>query len=139
MGRQFAAVPGVALGEVYLGGLFVPVGVGEEALFRGFLMPAFSDVLGPWGGLAASSVLFGALHIPNFQGLLSGKLDLRAAAVAIPYITLLGATNGLAVMKTGDLKTGVAMHFWYDFLLSTADFLARPDTQPFTVKITLPF
>ncbi len=37
-------------------------GVGEEMLFRGVLQGVFARWLNPWGGLAAASLLFGALH-----------------------------------------------------------------------------
>ena len=45
------------------------------------------------------------------------------------------SASGLAFIKTGyKLETSVAMHFWYDFLLSTAGYIADPQHQPFVVQ-----
>lgn len=48
-------------------GMFTFVGLGEEALFRGFLFPAFSSWLGLWGGALISSTIFGFVHQGNRQ------------------------------------------------------------------------
>ncbi len=45
-----------------------PVGIGEESFFRGFLQSYLSESITPWGGIAVSSLAFGAAHIPNAQG-----------------------------------------------------------------------
>jgi len=133
LGRHFGTAPGVALGEAYYGGLFLPVAIGEESLFRGVLQPALSERLGKWGGWATTSVLFGAVHIFNFT---QPGQDLEDALIAVPFITVVGSAMGLAYMRNGyQLETSVAMHFWYDFLLSTAYFVADPDNQPFAVRI----
>ncbi|MDD0852095.1 CPBP family intramembrane metalloprotease [Halobacteriovorax sp. GB3] len=42
---------------------FAAVGMGEEAFFRGFLFPAFSEYLSPWGGAIVSSALFSFAHV----------------------------------------------------------------------------
>jgi membrane protease YdiL (CAAX protease family) len=137
LGRQYSRGAGVALGEVYYGSLFVPVGVGEEALFRGFVQTELSDAYGPWWGWAGASLIFGAVHIFNF--LQPGARE-EDALYAVPYITLVGSTLGLAYMGTGyRLETSVAMHFWYDFGLSTVGFLADPEHQPFIARVALPF
>ena len=45
----------------------------------------------------------------------------------------------LAYIRTGHrLETSVAMHFWYDFLLSAAAFAADPQHQPFVVQYSAP-
>lgn len=46
-------------------GMFTFVGLGEEALFRGFLFPSFSSWLGDWGGALVSSTIFGFVHEGN--------------------------------------------------------------------------
>ena len=52
----------------------------------------------------------------------------------------MGSTLGLAYMSTGyRLETGVAMHFWYDFLLSTASFIVDPQHQPFVARVGMTF
>lgn len=44
----------------------VSAGVCEEILYRGFLMHLFAPALGPWGAVAASSLVFGLAHA--YQG-----------------------------------------------------------------------
>jgi len=121
-----------ATGEAYYAALFDPVGVGEESLFRGFFQSELEESLGTYGGLAAASGIFGAVHVFNFLG--PGQ-DASQALVAVPLIAVLGSSLGLAYIHTGyKLETSVAMHFWYDFLLSTAAFAADPTHQPFVVQ-----
>ncbi len=128
---------GFALGELYYGSLFVPVGVGEEALFRGFVQAELTEAYGPRVGLVVGSLLFGAVHVFNF---LQPGMDESDAWVAVPYITLVGSLLGLAYTQTGyRLETSVAMHFWYDFLLGTASFIMDPENQPFVVNVGMVF
>jgi membrane protease YdiL (CAAX protease family) len=137
LGRHYRTGPGVALGETYYAGLFLPVGVGEEALFRGVLQPALCESLGLWPGWALTSVIFGGVHLFNFVDQPDG---LGTAAKALPFLTAVGAYFGLTAIETGyTLETSVALHFWYDFLIGTVAFAADPDHQPFAVKIAVPF
>jgi hypothetical protein len=79
--------------------------------------------------LASASAIFGAVHLVNF-----GQ-DPKEALYAVPTIAVLGGSLGLAYAHTGHkLSTSVAMHFWYDFLLSTVAFAADPRHQPFVVS-----
>jgi membrane protease YdiL (CAAX protease family) len=134
LGRKYSTPAGVALGELYYASLFLPVGIGEEALFRGVLQPAFTEALGLWPGWLVTSLLFGAAHIPNFF-----NLGWKEGLWALPFITATGSYMGAVAIKTGfQLETSVAIHFWYDFLLGTFSFLGDPDHQPFSVKLTLP-
>jgi membrane protease YdiL (CAAX protease family) len=100
-----------------------PVGIGEEAFFRGFLQPMFSETLTPWGGIAASSITFGALHFTN--GLMLPKEERwRYYSFSLPLITTLGAYLGWVSYKNCSLKESVAIHSWYDFALFTASAFA---------------
>jgi len=137
LGHTFQSRPlGFAAGEAYWAALFDPVGVGEEALFRGYLQTELEEQLGTYGGLAAASGIFGAFHVVNFIG--PGQ-DIKQAAFALPVIASVGAAAGLAYIHTGHkLETSVAMHFWYDFLLSTVAFAADPQNQPFVVQFSMP-
>jgi membrane protease YdiL (CAAX protease family) len=137
LGHTFQSRPlGFAAGEAYWAALFDPVGVGEEALFRGYLQTELEEQLGTYGGLAAASGIFGAFHVVNFIG--PGQ-DIKQAAFALPVIASVGAAAGLAYIHTGHkLETSVAMHFWYDFLLSTVAFAADPQNQPFVVQFGMP-
>jgi membrane protease YdiL (CAAX protease family) len=137
LGRHYRTGPGVLLGEAYYAGLFLPVGVGEEALFRGALQPALTEWLGLWPGWAVTSVIFGGVHLFNFVGEPGG---LATAAAAVPFLTLVGSYMGLTAIQTGfRLETSVALHFWYDFLISTISFVADPDHQPFALRLGMPF
>ena len=133
LGHDFSRGAGFGAGAAYYAAMFVPVGVGEEALFRGMIQTELEERLGTWGGLAAASVIFGGVHVLNFVD------DPKSAALAVPVITVLGSSLGLAYQRTGHkLKTSVAMHFWYDFLLSTVAFAADPEHQPFVVQYASP-
>jgi membrane protease YdiL (CAAX protease family) len=135
-GADLSKGAGFAAGETYLAALFDPVGVGEESLFRGVIQTEMDERLGPYGGLAVASAIFGGAHALNYVG--PGQ-DPKQALVAVPFIATIGATLGLAYLRTDyHLRTSVAMHFWYDFLLSTAGFLVDPEHQPFTVSYAMP-
>jgi membrane protease YdiL (CAAX protease family) len=137
LGRRYGARTGFALGESYYAGLFVPVGIGEEALFRGALQPGLTEMLGLWPGWAVTSLIFGAAHALNFTQEEDG---LSLAAKAVPFIAATGSYLGLVAIKTGfQLETSVALHFWYDFLLGTTSFIFDPDNQPFALRFGLPF
>jgi membrane protease YdiL (CAAX protease family) len=133
LGHDFHRGTGYAAGLGYYASLFAPVGVGEESLFRGVIQTEFEERWGPTVGLFAASAVFGAAHILNFGN------DPGAAAVAVPVIAILGSSLGLAYRRTGHkLSTSVAMHFWYDFLLSAVAFAADPENQPFVVNYGAP-
>jgi hypothetical protein len=137
-GRQYSTGTGFALGSAYNLSIFLPVGAGEEALFRGAIQAGLSETsLDLWGGWALASVIFGGAHLVNFVGASDGA---RTAALAIPYLMASGGYLGLVYIRTGfSLKAGAAVHFWYDFLLSTIDFVADPDHQPFVMRFGMPF
>jgi membrane protease YdiL (CAAX protease family) len=137
LGHNFRSHAGAfAAGEAYWAAVFDPVGVGEESLFRGYLQTELEEQLGTYGGLATASAIFGAFHLANFVG--PGQ-DIKQAGYAIPVIATLGAGFGLAYIQTGHrLETGVAMHFWYDFLLSSVAFVVDPTNQPFVVQFSMP-
>lgn len=138
LGRRYGRASGLALGSAYFAGLFSPVGVGEEALFRGVLLPAISESFGVGWGLTLSSLLFGAAHIGNFGG--ASDYQYKTAAFAVPFITLGGAYMGwVATKHEFTLARSVAIHFWYNFLLSTVDFVLDPHRQPFVARFGTSF
>ena len=100
-----------------------PVGIGEETLFRGFMLPAFTEAWGPNIGLIASSLAFGAIHIPN-AALMSHQQKRNYYAFGIPFITGMGAYMGWLTQKNTSLKESVALHSWYDFILFLASYSA---------------
>ncbi|HTR55652.1 MAG TPA: CPBP family intramembrane glutamic endopeptidase [Kofleriaceae bacterium] len=129
LGHTLSPRGGYAAGNFYYAALFDPVGVGEESLFRGLIQTELDERFGTYGGLALASSLFAAAHLLNFAQ------DSHDALYAVPTIALLGSSLGLAYIHTGyRLETSVAMHFWYDFLLSAVDFAMDPQHQPFVVQ-----
>ncbi len=132
LGHRFNRGTGFLAGSAYFVSMFAPVGVGEEALFRGVIQTEMEERLGTTWGLIASSAIFGAVHTFNFL-----QNDPKTALVAVPLISVVGSSLGLAYQHTGyKLKTSVAMHFWYDTLLSMAAFALDPEHQPFVVTYT---
>ncbi len=68
----------------------VLAGVGEEALFRGFIQSALAHWLNPWWALLLTSVLFGLGHlITPAYAFLAGLLGLYLGSLALIYENLL--------------------------------------------------
>ncbi|HET6329884.1 MAG TPA: CPBP family intramembrane glutamic endopeptidase [Holophagaceae bacterium] len=67
----------------------------EELLFRGFLLPWAGERWGVAWGLAASSLLFGFIHLQP---------------MALPILATLGFALGLAVRRGGSLWTSILVH-----------------------------
>ncbi len=99
--------------------LALPVGVGEESFFRGFLQPALSEPLTPLGGIILSSLAFGAIHIPNAQAL-PPEHRWRYYCCSLPVITAIGSYCGWLTYKNTSLQESVALHTWYDLVIFTA-------------------
>ncbi len=97
-----------------------PVGIGEEAFFRGYLQSSLSETLTPWGGIVASSILFGVAHLPNASAL-DPHYRKQYYKVSLPLITTLGLYFGWLTHKNHSLKESVAVHAWYDFSLFLLD------------------
>jgi membrane protease YdiL (CAAX protease family) len=113
LSSRTAALPLIAL----------PVGIGEESFFRGYLQSQLSEWLTPWGGIVVSSLAFGASHIPNAQ-MLAPEDQWRYYAFTLPVITAFGGYFGWLTHKNNSLKESVAVHTWYDFVLFAAAALA---------------
>ncbi|MBN2498446.1 MAG: CPBP family intramembrane metalloprotease [Deltaproteobacteria bacterium] len=140
MGQRLHPGLGAPLGEVYYLGLFAPVGIGEEAFFRGLVQTSLSERVGDWGGWALSSLIFAAAHAPNAMAIEDEQEQLRYLTIGLPLMALTGAYLGWVYMHNHySLKESVALHFWYDFLLSSLSFALDPDGQPFAVRICMPF
>lgn len=85
-------------------------GVFEEIAYRGYLMAWFGVWLGPWGALAASSILFGLAH------LYQGRLGVLVTAV-------LGALFGWIYLETGSLLLPILLHAALDLSQMTSAWL----------------
>jgi len=113
-----------------------PVGIGEEAFFRGYLQSRLSETFSPWGGIAVSSLAFGAAHIPNASGYTSKERRYYYTSV-LPFITVMGGYFGWLTYKNCSLKEAVAIHCWYDFAIFLASYsLSKSVTQtPFVFSV----
>ncbi len=78
--------------------LFCVTGPSEEIYWRGFLQQALADRLGRWGGWAAATALYAAVHVWSFNFMLVG-----AAAVA-------GAFWGAMYARCGCLAPVIVSH-----------------------------
>lgn len=103
--------------------LALPIGIGEESLFRGYLQSSLSEILSPWGGIIVSSLAFGAVHIPNAL-LLEPEDRQDYYTINLPLITGFGLYLGWLTHKNHSLKESVALHTWYDLVALTAGVLA---------------
>jgi CAAX protease family protein len=110
-GNEIRAAMNSPLAALFLFNTIILAPVTEEVLFRGFLLPSWSrSWLGPVGAVAATSVIFAAMHIQyNLCGMLAvglagcvyGWLRLRSGSLLPPILAhCVGnavATTGLAV------------------------------------------
>lgn len=83
--------------------LSLAAGFGEELLFRGLVQGGASQWLGPWGGLAVASVLFGMAHALNREYFF--------------LTTGMGIYLGGLWMFSDSLLLVVVTHAVYDFLV----------------------
>lgn len=100
-------------------------GVGEEALFRGWLYPLFHETFGRrfWLSNGAQAALFGVLH-PQ-----AGRYAVLIGAWAF-YEGWLTRRNGWSIRES------VFHHFWYDVVIVTATLLT--DKRGASVTVTFP-
>lgn len=121
----------------------LPIAIGEEALFRGCIQPLASEMFTPWGGLATSSVLFGAAHISNAYIFYPNDSEARKEyfQFSLPLITAFGLYSGWLAQKNCSLKETVAIHAWYDFTLFMLDFFSKRAamTVPVQFVVQIPF
>lgn len=122
-------------------GLSLPIALGEEAYFRGFLLPALSEMSNSSIGLVASSLAFGAIHIPNAWDKEDSKERHRYYAFSLPLITVLGAYCGWMTQKNHSLKESVALHMWYDFVIFSVKALSpqKASLGPTQFALSIPF
>jgi len=78
----------------------------EELLFRGVLFRIMEEALGSWIALAASSFLFGFMHLLNPQGTLEGAIFITIEA---------GVLLAAAYMVTRRLWMSIGFHFSWNY------------------------
>ncbi len=138
-GTDFAPGLGYATGGVIGAGLFEHVAIAEETTFRGTFQSAFARRFGEDQGLVYGALLFGALHAPNAIFLDSSE-RVSYLAIGVPFLTLIGGYLGWSYRQHGyGLAAPVAIHFWYDLLISAASFAMDPRHNQLSGSIALPF
>jgi len=109
-------------------------GVGEEYIFRNWMMPLLDYKYGQRKGLIISSVIFGSGHFSNL--LFADKPDYKSAFIQVGEATILGYLLGKDVQKRGyDIGPAVAAHMWYDFTLMLGSFLINPKNNYLGVNL----
>jgi membrane protease YdiL (CAAX protease family) len=138
-GRQLRPPLGYPLAATVGAALFEQVAIAEETTFRGYIQSDLTRKTSPTTGWLVGSLIFGASHALNAL-LLPGDQQVRYLAIAVPGITLVGSYLGLSYRWHGySLAPPVALHFWYDFLLSAVFFVADPQHSPLSASVAMPF
>ena len=138
-GREMNSAVGYPLAGAIGVGLFEHVALAEEMAFRGGVQSAFARSSGETAGWIYASLIFGAIHGSNILFLERGQ-RFTYLVVGVPFITLLGSYLGLAYRYSGySLAPSVAIHFWYDFLIEAAGFVADPKNSPLALSWGMPF
>lgn len=84
----------------------VASGIFEETLFRGVLLRQLERLVGTWWALAATAVLFGAVHMANPDATWVGAISIMVEA---------GILLGAAYLYTRRLWLAVGMHAAWNF------------------------
>jgi hypothetical protein len=95
---------------------FEGVAIGEEAFFRGVLNNGLSSGLGPAWGLLASSTIFGLAHSGS-----PGQATALGAGLFGLYLGWLHQRNDYQIGQ------GVALHFWWNFLVAATSLAQREE------------
>jgi membrane protease YdiL (CAAX protease family) len=105
----------------------LPVGIGEESLFRGYVQSQLMEKLNPTGAIILSSLSFGAAHIGN-AFLMEREDRWRYYSFSLPLITAMGSYLGWLAHKNHSLQESVALHTLYDLVIFTAGAFATQAT-----------
>jgi len=89
------------------------VAVGEETLFRGYLLTGLNAAWGRWKALIGMSIVFGLMHMLAYS---ESGMHFGTLALAILLATLFGLLFGLVRLQTGNLWMPVTLHFTWNFL-----------------------
>lgn len=125
--RFAAADPGSWVGAaVRVSWFLLPAALMEELLTRGYAFAVLREAVGWRWALAATSVVFGLLHLPN-----NGS-----GVEPITLVTLAGVFLGAIVLATGSLYAAWMAHFAWNWVMAVplhspvSGFpLATPDYQ----------
>ena len=120
-------------------GLFYHVAIAEEVLWRGIIQSSLARRGGETQGWINASLLFGAVHAFNALALPADERK-EYLFIGVPFITAIGSYIGWTYRRSDySLAPPVAIHFWYDFLLSATFFAMDPQNSPISARISVPF
>ena len=138
-GRRFSPGVGYPLAGATGAALFTHVAIGEEVLFRGMIQSEMARRNGETAGWIGSSLVFGVAHAPNALAIEQEHQE-RFFLYGVPFLTLAGGYLGL-VYRSHDysLAPPVAVHFWYDMLLSAIGFALDPQDSLLSARVAVPF
>jgi membrane protease YdiL (CAAX protease family) len=105
----------------FAGSLSLNAAVGEEALFRGWLLPMLTEKSGRfWVANGLQAAIFGSLH--------TSQADEFALVIGLG-----GFYNGWVTRRNGwSIREVIFQHFWYDVAVITAELL-RDDSRTVTL------
>ncbi len=137
----FGAHPPEAVGYPLAAGLhgavMTHVAIAEEVAFRGVIQSGIARETSEATGFVLGSLIFGPTHALNAL-LLPEDERVPYLAVAVPWITLTGSWLGLVYLWGNYSLTGpVAVHWWYNMLVSATAFAANPRDNAFSAQIRL--
>jgi membrane protease YdiL (CAAX protease family) len=128
--------PALGLYGVTSLGMSWEAGVGEEYVFRNYLMPIVNYKYGKPKGLLVSTGIFGASHAFNY--LFAEKPELSTIIYHVVFATVMGYMLGKNVeMHNDKIGQAIAAHTWYNFAFMLGTFLVNPKENVFGVDITL--
>jgi membrane protease YdiL (CAAX protease family) len=138
-GKQVSPAVGIPGGLGVAGVLFSHVAPAEELLFRGVVQSEIARQSGETTGWLAGSLVFGAAHAPN-AFLVEGEDRKRYLVYGLPVITAVGTYLGYLYRDSGySLAPSTAVHFWYDFLLTSTFFIMDPQSSPISAQVGFRF
>lgn len=114
-GWMWAALPiGVFLGRLWVTTLIdACVVLGEEVIFRGFLLTGLVQGWGRWPGLILMMLIFGAVHLPAYS---EQGYDPLVLTLALSMAAVVGLVLGLVFLRTGSLWLPIGIHFAWNFV-----------------------
>ncbi len=104
------------------------VAVGEETIFRGYLLTSLNTVLKRWPALVVMMSIFGLFHLIAYS---ENGLQSASLALAILLAALFGGLFGLVYLRTRSLWLPIVLHFTWNFvesdLLNLSGDLSNPN------------
>lgn len=138
-GRHLDPLVGYPAAGLTFGALYTHVALAEEAAFRGGVQSRLARKYGETTGWALASLYFGAVHVPNAFLFTEGDVRRDYLLIGVPFISAVGGLVGLNYRWADySLTAPVAVHFWYNFLISAVELVRNPETSMLSASIRIP-